>query len=115
MKELVLSVIFIGNLQVTAYRSVPEQTDDSPYITSTGERVNPNGIAISQDLLKSGAVHYGDTVYIEDVGFKKINDCLNKRHKMHLDIWVSTKERESEVFKKFNKRTTRVWVIRKKE
>lgn len=97
MKELVLIVTLVGNLTVTSYRSVPEQTDDSPFYTSIGEHVHKNGVAVSQDMLKSGVVKYGDVLYIEGIGFKVVNDVMNARHKNHLDIWVETYEQEKAI------------------
>lgn len=97
MKELMLIVSLLGNMTVTSYRSVPEQTDDSPFITSIGERTHKNGVAVSQDLLRSGAVKYGDIIYIEDYGFKVVNDTMHPRHKNHVDMWVETYEQEKAV------------------
>lgn len=97
MKELAMIVTLLGNFTVTSYRSVPEQTDDSPFITSIGHRTHPNGVAVSQDLLKSGAVRYGDIVYIDGHGFKVVNDTMNPRHRNHVDIWVATKAEESAI------------------
>lgn len=97
MKELVMIVTLIGNMTVTSYRSVPEQTDDSPFYTSIGEHVHRNGVAVSPDLLKSGAIKYGDIIYIEDYGFKVVNDTTNPRLKNHVDMWVETYAQEKSV------------------
>lgn len=112
--NLILITIFLGNLQVTSYRSVPSQTDDSPFYTSIGERVNPHGVAVSQDLLKrwGGPLNYGDTVYIEEIGFKKINDVMNPRHKNSVDIWVSSLSKEKEFHSKFKGKKLNVWIVR---
>lgn len=111
--NLVLASILIGNLTITAYRSVPHQTDDSPLYTSTGEHVNVHGIAVSQDLLRKsgGPLNYGDLVYVEGLGFKTVNDCMNKRHHNAIDVWVERKEDEQEFFKKFRNGKRRVWLI----
>lgn len=113
---------------ITSYRPVPEQTDSSPFITSTGERVRRGGIAVSQDLLCPAAlfkdlrikrhkretchlrekVHYGDRLKVE--GFKQtftVFDCMNKRHKKRVDILVFTYEEE----KAINVKTGRVWRV----
>lgn len=97
--NLVLIPILIGNLVITSYRSVPKQTDSSPYTTSIGERVHPHGVAVSRNLLKrwGGPLDYGDTVYIEGYGFKVVNDCMHERHKNHIDIWVATYEEEKAI------------------
>jgi 3D (Asp-Asp-Asp) domain-containing protein len=107
--------IFLGNLQVTSYRSVPQQTDDSPFITSTGERVCRDGVAVSQDLLQSKKVRYGDWLYIEGVGLKRVNDTMHRRHKDHIDIWVPTLKAESEFHAKFKCRKVNVWLIKSTE
>ena len=79
---------------VTSYRSVPNQTDDSPFHTSTGERVSISGAAISQDRLCGACrklhrrckepsypkkLHYGDCLFIEGIGIRIINDCMGTR------------------------------------
>jgi len=87
-------LVLIGLLQVTSYRSVPEQTDNSPMITSIGEHVHMGGIAVSQDLLKSGKLHYHDTVYVQGFGYYQVNDTMNVRIHDAVDIWVETKEEE---------------------
>ena len=112
--NLVLTLILLGNFTITAYRSVPSQTDDSPYYTSTGEHVCKHGVAISQDLLANngGQLHYGDLVYIEDVGFKIVNDVMNKRHKNRMDIWVPKYEDELKFYNKFKNRKVNVWIIK---
>lgn len=100
---------------MTAYRSVKAQTDSSPWITSIGERVHPHGVAISQDLLKrfGGPLNYGDLIYIEDVGFKIVNDVMNPRHKNRFDIWVATQDKEKEFHRKFKDRKLKIWIIRR--
>ncbi len=111
----VLTLILIGNFVVTSYRSVRSQTDSSPFFTSIGERVSPDGVAISQDLLcssckklhkrcsnpTSSKLHYGDWVYIELVGLKRINDVMNVRYKNRMDIWVATLDDEKKFHKRF--------------
>lgn len=104
----ILSAVFLATMTITSYRSVPNQTDSSPWITSIGERVNNHGIAVSQDLLRSGKVHYGDTLLIEGYGLKTVNDCMNARIKNAVDIWVATKEEEHKV----GVRRLRVWRVR---
>lgn len=111
MKLIILS-LFLGNLNVTSYRSVPEQTDNTPFHTSTGERVCKDGVAVSQDLLKSKKVKYGDWLYIEGVGLKRVNDTMNVRHKDHIDVWLPTLEDEKKFHKKFKGKKVNVWIIK---
>lgn len=117
-----LVLALIGNLVVTSYRSLPEQTDSTPYITSTNEHVGSDGVAVSRDLLCGACrklhrrcrhpeyprkLHYGDWLYIKEHGFKRVNDCMGahtriragKRYKNkpitnQIDIWVRTYKEE---------------------
>jgi 3D (Asp-Asp-Asp) domain-containing protein len=84
-------------LFVTAYRSVPEQTDDTPFITSIGEHVSKFGCAVSQDLLASGKVRYGDYICIEGLKCCLVNDTMALRNKNAVDVWVATKAEESAI------------------
>ncbi len=124
--NLILVSLLLGNFTVTSYRSVKSQTDDSPYRTSTGEKTSPDGVAVSQDLLCKDCLrlhkrcacpvdvrlHYGDWVFIEGVGFKRLNDVMNKRHKQRMDVWVSTLAEEKAFHKKFGKVKLRVYKVK---
>lgn len=111
---MVLTLLLIGTLQVTSYRSVKNQTDSTPFTTSTGERVHPYGVAVSEDLLCPHAygkhkvhkkvdcpyynrIHYGDWLYVEGYGLKVVNDVMNPRHKQSIDLWVRTLAQEKAV------------------
>ncbi len=121
-----LALILIGIFQVTSYRSVPNQTDSSPFYTSTGEKVSSDGIAISQDLLcddckkmharckylKSNKLHYGDWLYIELVGPKRVNDVMNIRHKNRIDVWVEKLADEKEFHRRFGHIKLKVFRIK---
>lgn len=120
LDNIVLIGALVGQLQVTSYRSVPQQTDDSPFITSTGETVHNGGAAISRDLLCGACrklhhrckhpeyykkIHYGDWLYIKGKGFYQVNDVMglskydrvtNKHYviKQSVDLWVPTYKSE---------------------
>jgi len=123
MNSLMIVSLFIGNLTVTSYRSVPQQTDSTPYHTSTNEIVRKGGAAVSRDLLcgacrklhrrcahpeVTSKVHYGDYVLVEDHGIFKVNDVmgltkydkkLKKRFPISkaIDIWVATYKEEKRI------------------
>lgn len=130
MDSLVFVSLLLGSLQVTSYQSIVSQTDSSPFYTSTGERVNANGIAVSQDYLRDKVVSYGDVVYVEHIGFKVVNDCLGKfkrysiptkdgkkrvfkRQNKCFDVWVASYAQEKAFDKKFRNRKLKVWLIKK--
>jgi 3D (Asp-Asp-Asp) domain-containing protein len=113
MNKLIIKTIFLGVLQVTSYRSIPRQTKPSGCEwTANGSHVSEIGVAVSQDLLLSGQIKYGDWVYIEDIGLKQVFDCMNSRHKNRLDVWVRTKDEERKFDKQFGKRKLKIWIIK---
>lgn len=95
-------------VKVTSYRSIPAQTDDSPWITSNGHRTSQEGIAVSQDLLKRGIACYGDVVMVPGVGYRVVNDVMAVRHKTSMDVWMLTLEDE----RRFGVRRLDVQVIK---
>lgn len=115
MNPLIVAV-FIGSFTVTAYQSIPSQTDSSPYWTANGERVNSHGVAVSPDLLKKngGPLNFGDAVYIEGIGFKYINDVMAARHKRRIDVWVKTYADEKKFQAKWKCGKTRLYKVEKK-
>lgn len=79
---------------MTAYQSVPSQTDSSPLYTSTGQHVRAGGVAVSRDMLcgacrklhgrckhpeYSKKIHYGDWLYSRDLHFLVVNDVMGAR------------------------------------
>lgn len=123
--KLVLIATLIGELTVTSYRSVPSQTDSTPYHTSTNARVEPGGVAVSRDLLCGACrrlhkrckhpevatkIHYGDWLYVEGYGFRFVNDCMSDTSSIRvkgkvkkrlirnqIDLWVRTYNQEKSV------------------
>lgn len=94
---MLIKLILLGTLQLTSYRPIAEQTDSSPTFTSIGDRTTRFGCAVSQDLLKSGLVSYGDVLYIPGYGFRIVNDTMNARHRNHVDLLVNTHDEEKAV------------------
>jgi 3D (Asp-Asp-Asp) domain-containing protein len=87
---------------LTSYQPVPEQTKPDcrnrhDCQTSIGDGITMYGCAISQDLLRSGRVHYGDIIMVPGYGFRVVNDTMNIRNKNAVDLLVFTKEEEKKV------------------
>lgn len=98
MSELVL----LGILQVTAYQPIPAQTRPECVsrfncTTSEGDGITIYGCAVSQDLLASGKVKYGDILYIPKFGYRVVNDTMNARITNAVDLLVLTHEAEKRV------------------
>ena len=125
MKNLILIAAYIGNMVVTSYEPKKEQTDSTPFNTSTGERVRAGGVAISRDLLCGACrklhhrcarpdnptkLHYGDWLYVDRYGYRQVNDVMGayttqkvhgKRVRIpirnHIDLFVWTWKEEHAV------------------
>lgn len=108
VRAMTIATLFLGVLLATSYQPVKGQTDDSPTWTANGDRTTKNGVAVSQDYIKSGLIKFGDVLYIEGVGYKVVNDVMNIRHKQRIDVLVFTKAEE----RKFGTRKLKVWLLR---
>jgi 3D (Asp-Asp-Asp) domain-containing protein len=80
---------------VTVYTSTPDQTDDTPFITATGERVH-DGLVAANFLPFGTRVRfpdlYGDKTFI-------VYDRMNARYGYgHVDIWLDTTKQEARKF-----------------
>ena len=78
---------------ITAYASVPGETDDSPFITADGSHVR-DGI-VAANFLKFGTriripQLSGDKVY-------EVHDRMNKRFPDRVDVWVDSVPKENTV------------------
>ena len=73
----------------TAYSSTPDQTDDTPFITSNGKQVYDG-------LVAANWLPYNTKIRIPDLYGDKIftvNDRMNARYKTgRLDVWMKTRQ-----------------------
>ncbi len=83
----------------TIYHAVPEQTDDTPFITASNSIINPDNpyghrwIAVSRDLEELGFT-FGVKVCIEGTntifdGEWTVQDRMNKRWTKRIDFLVN--------------------------
>jgi len=99
---MITKLILLGTLQVTSYcprpqETKPECTSRNHCRTSIDDGVTRFGVAVSQDMLKDGRVHYGDPIYIDGYGWKIVNDCMNARYRNSVDIMVMSHDEEKYV------------------
>lgn len=76
-----LLVVALSTLTVTSYQPIPSQTkvtcvNRHSCETSIGDGITMYGVAVSQDLLKSGVVKYGDVLNIPGFGLRVVNDAM---------------------------------------
>ena len=99
---MISELLLLGVLQVTSYQPIPAQTKPEcknrhQCDTAIGDGITMYGAAASQDLLKSGKLHYGDVIYVPGYGWRVINDCMNARIKNSIDLLVFTRAAEKQV------------------
>lgn len=100
-----LTVQCIGNLPITSYNNVPEQTDSTPNYTATSRMVKEGMVAVSQDLWKK-KVHPGDILYIRKLNkYYIVDDTMHSKWKNRIDVFVYDKKQNFSL-------TSDVYVIR---
>ena len=86
---------------ITAYNSDESQTDSTPFITATGERVRIGGCAVSRAMEKIAPM--GTTIIIDGMKYY-VNDRMNQKkwNDLRLDIYMLSKE-EADIYGKQKK------------
>ena len=77
------------SMRITAYASVPAETDNTPFITANGTHVRDGVVA-------SNILPFGTKIEIPDLFGTKIftvEDRMNPRIKNTIDIWMSNRLR----------------------
>lgn len=87
----------------TAYNSDIDQTDSTPFITASGERVGEGTIALSRDMIRAenafmakmgynnaATISFGDTIDIVYVRRMVVHDTMNRRYRERADIWMNS-------------------------
>ncbi|WP_089320990.1 hypothetical protein [Pontibacter ummariensis] len=88
-------------VSASVYFPEPAQTDDTPYITADGSRINKRNpgkhrwIAVSRDLHSrwGGNINYGDSLWVTGIsdqldGLYVVRDVMNRRMRKRIDILV---------------------------
>lgn len=93
---------YVKRVTASAYNSLPEQTDDTPFITASGTHVRDGVLAAN--FLPIGTLvtipdMYGDKVFV-------VEDRMNARYQNNVDIWM---ESYAEA-KKFGRRSVEIHV-----
>ena len=84
----VLKITLKATLQITAYSSSVDETDETPHITASGRGVH-DGI-VATNLYPFGTSIripslYGDKIFV-------VEDRMNRRYTDRVDIWMPDKE-----------------------
>ena len=93
------------DLTMTAYSSTPDQTDDTPFVTASGQGVRDGVVAISRDLERLG-LRFGSKVVVTTVGgpscgpaarelvgkVLEVQDRMHRRKRLQIDVWQPSRE-----------------------
>ena len=78
------------SVDVTWYTSSVRETDSTPFITADGSQVRDGIIAVSHNLLDH--FEYGDSLYVKDLGWFEVRDCMHRQWKNRIDIWCDDRD-----------------------
>ncbi|MFW0838106.1 MAG: hypothetical protein ACKKL5_03840 [Candidatus Komeilibacteria bacterium] len=97
------------NIVVTAYNSLPEQTDDTPCITASGLNVCERD---AEDIVATNFAYlpFGTQVRFPDLfgdRIFRIEDRMNSRYYQRADVWM----KDYQTAKHFGKRWTKMEVF----
>ncbi|MRH99408.1 hypothetical protein GH721_02585 [Kriegella sp. EG-1] len=79
-------------VKMSAYNSVPAQTDQQPNIAAWGDTLKPGMkcIAVSRDLIALGLKHNTKVKIAGLSGIYKVKDKMNARYKNRVDLYMGT-------------------------
>jgi 3D (Asp-Asp-Asp) domain-containing protein len=93
---------------ITAYNSLPGQTDDTPCITANNFNVCEHGI---EDTIAINSLRFGTKVKIPELFGDRIfivRDRMNKRYTTRIDVWMKSYEDA----KKFGIKYARIEIVK---
>lgn len=88
-------------VEVSAYTASKEECDADPHIAASIQPPRPGTVAVSRDLFDMGWT-FGKRVYLKGLGPYVINDVMNQRYQMRVDVFIDHKRAARE----FGVRTT---------
>ncbi len=76
-------------VQISFYEPHPDQTDATPLINASNQRVKIGTCALSRPFEKDYGLEFGDALLVEGLGLFHFQDRMNKRFKDYrIDIFV---------------------------
>lgn len=94
------SIENIGYRTITAYSSTPDQTDDTPFITASGQMVR-RGICATNEFEMGTVLEINGDIY-------EVQDRTNSRYRHRIDLWMPSREEALE----FGVKTLEVKIIK---
>lgn len=93
-------------VDVSAYSATKAECDDDPHIAASMRPPRPGTAAVSRDLFNMGWT-FGKRIYLNGMGSYVINDVMNSRHQMRVDVFIDHKRAARE----FGVRTTEAMLL----
>ena len=88
-------------VEVSAYSASQAECDADPHVAASLQPPRPGTVAVSRDLFNMGWT-FGKRVYLKGLGPYIINDVMNQRYQMRVDVFIDHKRAAME----FGVRTT---------
>jgi 3D (Asp-Asp-Asp) domain-containing protein len=91
-KNKIYTIKYSKYTTITAYNSIPNQTDNTPCITANNFNVCKHGI---EDTVAVNFLKFGTKIRIPDIFGDKIftvRDKMNARYTNRVDIWMINKD-----------------------
>jgi 3D (Asp-Asp-Asp) domain-containing protein len=84
--------VYTAFVTVSAYTASEDECDSSPELTAHMTPSRIGTVAVSRDILKKLGLHLGQTIVLPTYGAFMIEDVMNERWKMRVDILHATKK-----------------------
>jgi 3D (Asp-Asp-Asp) domain-containing protein len=88
-------------VEVSAYSANKKECDADPHVAASVQPPRPGTVAVSRDLFDMGWT-FGKRVYLKGLGPYIINDVMNPRYEMRVDVFMDHRRAARE----FGVRTT---------
>ena len=86
--RIVMGASYIMAVTVTAYSPSVDETDSTPYITASNQRVRDGICALSRDIEKQFKLKFGDLIHLEGIGTCEFQDRMHKRKRRQVDLFM---------------------------
>lgn len=91
-------IIELGYRIVTAYSSSPDETDSTPFITASNQKVRRGIIATNELPMGTKITISGlENSCVSDITVFEVQDRTNRRYNYRIDIWCESKEEALEI------------------
>ena len=84
--------IFSTTVTLSAYTASVDETNENPHLTATMTPSRIGLAAVSRDLIEAYGLHRGQTIILPPYGAFQVQDVMNARWKLRIDLLHATKK-----------------------